>query len=158
MRSRIFAAIAVIITVAAVSACSKGKFKTIPTIGIKHLNSKEILAPSLSGDGARELKITVEVTDKEGDAGNGELTYIRVRTNIIPIPNPSANDKADTVRYQIPAYPKTPKSEVEVTVPYSFMDEDPGRNDTMFFKVVLKDLAGHVSDTISTEKVVAKQI
>jgi hypothetical protein len=158
MRSRILAAVAVLFTIIINASCSKGNFKTTPTLKVNKLNATEILAPALAGSGARDLRITLEVTDKEGDGGGGVITYVRIRTNIRPIPNPGANDKADTVRYTVPAFPKTPKSELEITVPYSFMDEDPGRNDTMFFKISLKDAGGHLSDTVSTVSVVARQI
>jgi len=44
-----------------------------------------------------------------------------------------------------------------LTIPYNFMDEDPNRNDTMFFKITVRDLGGHQSDTISSKSVVARQ-
>ncbi len=131
-------------------ACNKDKFETKPTIKVKDISPEEVT------NGGR-LTITLECTDKEGDAGKGELTYIRVRTNGTPIPDAGSNDKADTVHYPVPDFPKTQKTEISVTIPYDFMDEDPNRNDTMYFKLSLKDVANNSSDTISTKSVVAVQ-
>jgi hypothetical protein len=132
-------------------ACSKNKFETTPTIRVKDINSTDVQAP----DGI--LKITLEVTDKEGDAGGGDLTYIRVRTNTTPIPDPINNDKADTAHATVPSFPKTDKVEMVLTIPYSFLDEDPVRNDTMYFKLTLRDSQNHQSDTITTKTIAAVQ-
>jgi hypothetical protein len=142
--------IVAVIALSCLYACQKNKFLTKPTISIKDINSTEIRQGS-------SLKITLECTDKEGDVGGGQLTYIRVRTNTIPIPNPAVNDKADTAYYTVPAYPKTDKVDIELTIPYDFMNEDPNRNDTMFFRITVKDIQNHQSDTIATKTVVAVQ-
>ncbi|HEV8287328.1 MAG TPA: hypothetical protein VGQ09_23630 [Chitinophagaceae bacterium] len=131
-------------------ACGKNKFETTPTIRIKDVNDTEITPGS-------SLKITVECTDKEGDLGGGQLTYIRVRTNTIAIPNPSVNDKADTAYYTVPDFPKTDKIDLDLTIPYDFMNEDPNRNDTMFFKITVRDIESNQSDTIATKTIVARQ-
>lgn len=133
------------------SACHKDRFQTTPTIRVKDINTTEVNAP----DGI--LRITLECTDKEGDEGEGELTYIRVRTNSTPIPDPTNNDKADTARTPVPAFPKKDNVEMVLAVPYSFLDEDPGRNDTMYFRLTLRDSQNHQSDTITTKSIVAKQ-
>jgi hypothetical protein len=146
-----FAGIVVALLIIFLLACTKNKFQTTPTISVKDINSTEVHAP----DGI--LKITLEVTDKEGDAGGGDLTYIRVRTNSTPIPDPVNNDKADTAQATVPSYPKTDKVEMVLTIPYSFLDEDPGRNDTMYFKLTLMDSQNHQSDTITTKSIVAVQ-
>jgi len=146
-----FAGIVAALLVVVLFACSKNKFETTPTIRVKDINSTEVHAP----DGI--LKVTLEVTDKEGDVGGGDLTYIRVRTNITPIPDPGVNDKADTAHAIVPSYPKTDKVEMVLTIPYSFLDEDPMRNDTMYFKLTIRDSQNHQSDTITTKSIVAVQ-
>lgn len=146
-----FAGIVAAFLVVVLYSCSKNKFETTPTIQVKDINSTDVNAP----DGI--LKITLEVTDKEGDAGEGDLTYIRVRTNSTSIPDPTNNDKADTAHATVPSYPKTDKVEMVLTIPYSFLDEDPGRNDTMYFKLTLRDSQNHQSDTITTKSIVAVQ-
>ena len=131
-------------------ACNKDKFQTKPTITVKDISPTDVVPNG-------RLTITLECTDKEGDAGGGELTYIRVRTNGTAIPDPGTYDKIDTVHYVVPEFPKTQKTDISVTIQYDFMDEDPNRNDTMFFKLALKDVANNSSDTISTQSVVAVQ-
>lgn len=143
--------IAAALLIVTLYACHKDRFQTTPTVRVKDINTTEVNAP----DGL--LKITLECTDKEGDEGDGELTYIRVRTNSTPIPDPTNNDKADTARALVPAFPKTDKVEMVLTIPYGFLDEDPNRNDTMFFKLTLRDSQNHQSDTITTKSIVAKQ-
>jgi hypothetical protein len=133
-------------------ACDKDKFQTKPKIEIKSLSTKEIPAPN----GVMTLRL--EFTDKEGDLGNGGLTYIRIRTNSTPIPNPGNNDKIDTIRTFIPNFPAKNKGELDITFDYNFLDEDPGRNDSMYFKISVQDLAGNNSDTISTPIIVARQL
>jgi hypothetical protein len=133
-------------------ACSKDKFQTKPSIEVKSLSTKEVPAPN----GTMNLRLTF--TDKEGDLGNGVLTYIRVRTNVTPIPNPGTYDKIDTIRTPIPEFPAKNKGEIDILFDYNFMDEDPNRNDTMFFKITVMDLGGNSSDTISTPLVVARQL
>ena len=132
-------------------SCKKSKFETTPTIRIKDMNTTEVYGP----DGI--LKITLEVTDREGDAGQGYLTYIRVRTNSTPIPDPINNDKADSPHAAVPPYPKTDKVDMVLTIPYSFLTEDPVRNDTMYFRLTLRDSQGHQSDTVNTKSIVAVQ-
>src|SRR5436190_7486338 len=146
-----FAGIVASLLVVVLCACHKDKFETTPTIRVKDINSTEVNAP----DGI--LKITLEVTDREGDAGGGDLTYIRVRTNNTPIPDPVNNDKADTAHATVPSYPKTDKVEMVLAIPYSFLDEDPVRNDTMYFKLTLRDSQNHQSDTITTKSIAAVQ-
>lgn len=147
MKFRIKVLITLLIILA---ACNKDKFQTKPQIKIKNLSTTEVLPGG-------QLNITCEYTDKEGDLGDGEFTYIRVRTNRTPIPNPSANDKLDTVRTPIPSFPKNDNGELLLNITYNFMDEDPNRNDTMFFKIVAKDIKNNSSDTVLTQPVVARQ-
>jgi hypothetical protein len=151
MKRRSIYALCAIVTMLSLYACHKDKFQTKPTINVKELNTTEVNAP----DGT--LRITIECTDKEGDEGGGQLTYIRVRTNSTPIPDPTNNDKADTAYATVPDFPKKDKVEMTLDIPYNFLDEDPGRNDTMFFRLTLRDGANNQSDTIETKQIVAKQ-
>ena len=142
----------VIATAVTIFACNKDKFQTKPTIEVKALSTKEVPAPN----GTMNLRLTF--TDKEGDLGNGVLTYIRVRTNSTPIPNPGTYDKIDTIRTNLPEFPSKTKGEIDIHFDYNYLDEDPNRNDSMFFKITVQDTGGNNSDTISTPVVVARQI
>jgi len=133
-----------------IMACNKDTFETKPTIKIKELNS-EVIPENAN------LDVTLEYTDKEGDLGRGELTYIRERKNIKPIPNPGVNDQIDTVRYPIPDFTPKNKGEIVVSIPYSLMNEDPNDDDTMIFKISVVDFRGNKSDTVTTVNIIAKQ-
>ena len=150
-RRTIYTLCSVILTVCALTACHKDKFQTKPTISVKEINNTDVPSP----DGM--LRITLECTDKEGDEGNGLVTYIRVRTNSTAIPDPNNNDKPDTAVATVPDFPSKDKVEMTLDIPYSFLDEDPGLNDTMYFKLTLTDRGNNQSDTISTVPIVAKQ-
>lgn len=150
MKRRSIYALCILSTLFVIAACHKDKFQTKPTISVKEINNTDVPAP----DGT--LRITLECTDKEGDEGQGLLTYIRVRTNTIPISDPNNNDKADTAFATVPDFPTKDKVEMDLDIPYTFLDEDPSVSDTMFFKLTLKDRGNNQSDTISTVQIVAK--
>ena len=140
------------LSIMVLASCDKDKFQTKPSIEIKSISTKEV--PAQNGT----MNIRLNYTDKEGDLGKGILTYIRIRTNGTPIPNPNNNDKIDTVRTPIPDFPSKNNGELDILFDYNFMDEDPFRNDTMYFKITVQDRGGNNSDTISTPSVVARQI
>ena len=140
------------LSIMVLTSCDKDKFQTKPTIEIKSISTKEV--PAQNGT----MNIRLNFTDKEGDLGKGILTYIRIRTNGTPIPNPNNNDKIDTIRTPVPDFPSKNNGELDVLFDYNFMDEDPFRNDTMYFKFTVQDRGGNNSDTISTPLVVARQI
>jgi hypothetical protein len=132
-------------------ACGKDKFETKPRIEVAGYNSKEIVPGDF-------LRLRINFFDKEGDLGDGTMTYIRVRTNQLPIPNPNINDKLDTIDNRpIPAFVPKSTGELNLAIEYDFLDENPNTNDTMFFKIMVIDKAGNISDTISTDLITARQ-
>lgn len=133
------------------ASCGKDKFQTKPVIEIKDYSSDEV------GPGGK-LVVRFNYFDKEGDLGKGQFTYIRIRTNGTPVPNPAVNDKVDTVTVNIPEFPAKNQGELTLNLDYEFMNEDPNRNDTMYFKVTVRDLDNNTSDTISTKRLTARQL
>ena len=128
-------------------ACNKDKFQTKPQLTIKSYNSK------LIGQGST-LEVRLTYTDKEGDIGQGDFYGVRMRLNSKPL-SPVDNDKADTLRYKIPEMTSTAdKGELVMTLGYDFLKESNTENDTLVFKIAIKDLAGHASDTLTTDKLV----
>ncbi|MBL7698060.1 MAG: hypothetical protein JNK79_07870 [Chitinophagaceae bacterium] len=147
-----------------VVACDKNKLETRPSLKIKNVNTSEVFP-------GQQLIVTLEYKDKEGDLGNGFVTYVRNRLNGTPL-DPLL-DKTDTVERPLPDFPKTTTGDIEVKIDYAFMDEDPGTpeipatpttpaipavpvNDTMIFKFYVKDAEGNVSDTLSTGTIVER--
>ncbi|MET0392333.1 MAG: hypothetical protein ABW019_04295 [Chitinophagaceae bacterium] len=132
------------------AACGKDKFETKPLLEIKDYSAEAVSQ-------GESVRIRVNYYDKEGDLGEGDFTYIRVRTNKTPIPNPGTYDKTDTIRSKVPVFPSKNTGELTFNVAYEFMDEDPNRNDTMYFKIAVVDIKGNASDTITTGLFVARQ-
>ncbi len=148
MLKRYYPLIALLIIVA---ACNKDKLETKPSIKITNYNAK-----ALPND--QDFIITIEYSDKEGDLGGGKLVYIRDRLNFLP----PTIDKADTVPYDIPDFPKAQRGEFELRINADFLNERTGsnpenpdlNNDTVRFKIFVTDLAQNSSDTIVTEPLV----
>lgn len=143
MNKKILAAAAVVLVLI---ACNKDKFQTKPQISIKEYSSKEIV----QGD---RLEIRFNYTDKEGDIGEGSFYGVRMRLNARPLAT-SDNDQTDTLNYPIPEMPNIDKGELIMDLDYSFLKESLTENDTVVFKIAVKDRAGNASDTLTTDKLV----
>ncbi len=141
--------LAFLLMVTVFTACSKDTGNTKPSLSLRGING------NLFGVNESALRITMNFKDKEGDLGNGTLTWIRNRLNIIPIDAGSSNDKVDTAANAIADFPVQSQGEIYVDIPYSILREASDANDTMVFKVFVTDREGNVSDTVTTEKIVA---
>jgi hypothetical protein len=140
---------------ALIVACDKDSFQTKPTIKIKSVNADFI---GLN----QPLVLTLECTDKEGDVKD-TITLIKRRLNQRPV----GLTLFDTIRYQIPVFPNTPRTEIEVTVDYQLglihaavPPFIPGSNppqrepDSLIFRILVKDRAGNTSDTIESPRII----
>lgn len=142
-------------TVLLLLSCDKDTFETKPAISIKSLSSTTV------PNGGR-FSITLEYTDKEGDVSDSIYMLMEVL-------NQSAAGEAwqfERIRYKIPAFPPTPKGEISARFvinsapdiyeanlrafgsPYTY------ENDTVNFKIWVRDAAQNYSDTITSEQVV----
>jgi len=149
---RLFFSLLSIIIIIAVS-CNKDKFLTKPTIKIKSLNTEYV---PLNGN----LIITLECTDKEGDVQDSVI-IIKRRLNRRVVPT-----LRDTLRYKFPDFPNTPRTEVIATLDYQTILSAinppiiPGSNppqkelDTLILKLAVRDRAGHISDTITSNQII----
>ncbi len=127
-------------------ACNKDKFQTKPRITISDYNSKEIS----QGD---NLEVRLNYTDKEGDVGQGSFFGVRLRQNIRPLAG-SDNDQLDTLRYSLPEMPDIDKGTIVMKLDFNFLKESLTENDTVVFRIAIKDRAGNASDTLTTAKIV----
>lgn len=135
------------------TACGKDKLETKPSIKIKSIDP---LFVASSGT----LTMEMEFADKEGDISN-QLAFFKKRTNLRSVPT-----IRDSFSLQVSDYPKNPRGELRVTLYYQNhlvsainppnLGGSPPRfeNDTVVFRLVLKDLAGNISDTVSTSPIV----
>jgi len=126
-------------------ACGKDKFETRPRLEIKDYSSKELFNGEV-------LRIRLNYFDKEGDLNGSPVIGILKRINLIPLP--SAQDKVDTFRNNLPDFPAKDNGEISFQLPYDFLKESQTENDTIIFRFAVEDLAGNKSDTITTHQIV----
>lgn len=132
-------------------SCSKDKYQTRPSIEIKSIDN-QVAVPGTS------VQVNLQYTDKEGDLGNGEIMYIVDRQNIKPIPGGASGfNQPDTVRYTLPNFPNKSLGDIQLRVPYDFLNEDLTDNDSVKLKIAVRDIAGHASDTVETGLIIARQ-
>jgi hypothetical protein len=148
---RILLAILVCATVTLLCACDKNTFQTKPRLEVKSLSAEEVFPNQI-------LRVTLNYFDKEGDLGNGVLTYMIMRKSTIP---PSV-DLLDTIDAVLPEFPDKSQAEIIQPIDYSRLNEisDPLRtdkNDTVYIKFTVRDKEGNQSDTVATKTIVAVQ-
>jgi len=126
-------------------ACGKDKYETKPKLEIKDYSSKEIFS-------GMQLNIRINYFDKEGDLSQAPAIGILRRLNIFPLP-PSL-DKVDTIRTNLPEFPKNDDGEITFSLPYDFLKESTTENDTIMFRFSVTDRAGNTSDTVDSAPIV----
>ena len=130
------------------AACGKDKFKTVPQLEFKKVNTKE-LRPGES------IQFTLGYTDAEGDLQDS--LYIEKIT-----PNCAAS--TFKAYYRMPAFPQVQNSSGDILISYTYGLDGPfpamqfpqcsGENDTCFFRFMLQDKAKNKSDTITSETII----
>ena len=126
-------------------ACGKDKFETKPKLEIKDYSTRELVKGEV-------LTIRMNYFDKEGDLNGAAVIGILKRTNLIPLP--TAQDKVDTFRNNLPDFPSKENGEISFQLPYDFLKESQTENDTRVFRFSVEDLSGNKSDTIISDAVV----
>lgn len=149
---RITFSLLIILFVVAI-ACNKDKFQTKPTLTIKSITGDYIPLNA-------SLGITLECTDKEGDVQDSLfIVKRRLNKNVRPTVR-------DTLSFKFPVFPSTQRTEIALTLEYqnhiisaSNPPFIPGSNppqrelDTLVFKIAVKDKAGNVSDTVTSQQI-----
>jgi len=139
------------------AACNKDKFQDKPTIEIKSINPSQVSAFSGS-----YTEILLDFTDKQGDLDSVFLYKVWLNANGRTPTHPFFN-------YGIPDFPEKSKGEIKLTLdaasalvtaeqPIPQPDAPNGKQpDTIAFKIIVKDKAGHVSDTATTGQLVIER-
>jgi hypothetical protein len=131
-------------------ACSKNTYNTKPTIKIKSISG------NFFGFG-QGLNMELEVTDKEGDVTDSlYIRKVRVNKRIT-----ETLKGRDTLRFKIPDAPNASDGIVAVSLDYNnhlVTARTPIENDSIIFKIALKDKARNVSDTITSELIVVQRV
>lgn len=127
-------------------SCGKDSFNTVPTLKYESVNTRVL-------DNGQVIRFTLSFTDKEGDLQDSIFIQkvplncaASTFTEILPIPNfpTQANQKGEievSYGYNVPNFPfiQTPQCP---------------RNDTCFFRFMLKDKAQNRSDTVNSDVIV----
>lgn len=131
---------------AILSGCSKKKFGSTPTLKFKSVNTTNLAAGQL-------LQFTLGFTDAEGDLSDSIFVEQIV-------PNCAAS--AFSSGYALPSFPASKNQDGDIVVTfgynagsgYSNIAPQCQQNDTATFRFALKDKAMHVSDTVSSPKII----
>ncbi len=131
---------------AILAGCSKKKFSSTPTLKFKSVNTTNLVAGQL-------LQFTLSFTDAEGD-----LTDSIYVDQIVP------NCAASSVpsKFAIPPFPASKNQDGDIIVTFGYnagqqytnIAPQCQQNDTAVFRFALKDQAKHVSDTVSSPKII----
>ncbi len=134
------------------AGCSKSKFTTKPQLKIKSINSTDI-------SGSQDLIIILNLTDKEGDF----TSFFAVKKTVNSCPG---SNFIDSSLFQIPQdFLNTKEREGEITVTLDRIHRGanncpaPGggvKVDTAVYSFWTRDMAGNVSDTVSTEPILIR--
>ncbi|MBC6492231.1 hypothetical protein ACFSQD_01875 [Flavihumibacter stibioxidans] len=144
----------VLLFTAILAGCNKDKFNTKPSIEVKEHTS------IVSADNEALFSISLEFTDKEGDLSGVDSAiyyqafYLNVRDLVGgPVSSPAYD--------RTPSFPEKNSGEIQLRLPrfgyYKDFVRDQGtldKNDTLIFRIALRDKAGNVSDTISSGPIV----
>jgi hypothetical protein len=127
-------------------SCTKNKFSSTPKLTYKSVNTDVL-------DRGQIISFKLSYTDAEGDLQD---------TIFVQKVEPTCALSGFTSKYVMPAFPVTPNSEGEITVSFGYnVDNYPlikapqcGRNDTCYFRFMLKDKAQHKSDTVNSGQII----
>jgi hypothetical protein len=135
-----------------VAGCTKSKFTTKPQLKVKSINSTDI-------SGSQSLIIVLDLTDKEGDF----TSFFGVKKTVAACPG---SNFLDTTLFQLPqSFLDAKKKEGNVTITLDQIHRGantclaPGggvKVDTAIYSFWTRDLAGNVSDTVSTEPILIR--
>lgn len=135
-------------------SCSKDKFTTAPQLQYKSVNTKVLGKNQI-------IDFTLTMTDKEGDVSGG-VVYIKKT-----VPGCPGSEFLDSTN--VPSFPAGNNVKADLNIAYAngvnisdgnggiirnILTPQCGRNDTCTFQFILKDNAGHISDTATVDNIV----
>jgi hypothetical protein len=127
------------------TSCKKDKFSSTPSLKFKSVNTTELHNQQL-------LQFTLSFTDAEGD-----LTDSIFVSEVVP---QCANSNFGNY-FPLPAFPTSKDIQGDITVSFGYnvtgyqtVSPKCGVNDTAVFRFALRDKALHVSDTVSSPRII----
>ena len=129
-------------------SCGKDKIETTPSIKITSVSGDIVPVGGM-------LSVRMDFTDKESDLF--DLFVQKIRTNI----KPTATIR-DTFALFVPEFTTNPRGNIEALLKYQdhlISAINPGsppntEDDTLIIRFVLRDRAGHASDTVSAGTII----
>jgi hypothetical protein len=138
-----------------IAACSKDKFETKPTLTVK--NQSRIVP----ADNEAIFFVTLEYTDKEGDLSGVRDSSIYYQAVLQNVRSVIGGPNYPPAFGSLPEFPEKRSGEIELRLDrfayYKQIQNNQGgndANDTIVFRIAVKDRAGNVSDTVTTEPIV----
>ena len=128
-------------------SCNKDKFTEAPQLKYKSVNTTEL-------NKGQVLVFKLSFTDGDGDLQDS-LFVEKIE--------PTCSGSYFKEKYKIPVFPNTKNTEGEIEVSYgyraggdypSIKEPQCNRNDTCYFRFMLKDKAQHTSDTVQSETII----
>jgi hypothetical protein len=137
------------------AACSKDKFETKPTLTVKN-QSRVVPA-----DNEAIFFVNLEFTDKEGDLSGIRDSSIYYQAVLLNVRSVIGGPNYPPAFGSLPEFPEKRSGEIELRLDrfayYKQIQNNQGgndANDTIVFRIAVKDRAGNVSDTVTTEPIV----
>lgn len=137
------------------TSCDKNKFTTKPQIKISKYAPDNGTIPVPQNSQNSPFSIELSFTDKEGDISD-TLWIQKVRTNKKPLPSgtePTISKPG--LKIKVPSFDGSRKGEIRYDFMYQGQLAPAGNeNDTVYFRFVLKDLKGNISDTLDSKQII----
>jgi hypothetical protein len=135
-----------------ITACSKDKFETRPTIEVKEYNTKNLKAAT---EGESYWQVVLKYTDKEGDLVGGSLNVTHTRLNKRPLGSGDVNRDSIIGSFAIDnIQDKRTTGELLLRFSHNFLKDSRTENDSIKFNIWLLDRAQNSSDTLVTDMIV----
>ena len=138
-----------------IAACSKDKFETKPSLKLK---SQSRIVPA---DNEAIFSVTLEYTDKEGDLYGPRDSSVYYQAVLLNVRSVIGGPNYPPAYASLPEFPDKRSGEIEIRMDrfayYKQIQNNQGGddfNDTLVFSIVIKDKAGNLSDTVTTEPIV----
>jgi len=141
--------IILIISLIAVS-CGKDKFTTNPQITFKSVNPNSLRSDLPTGQQILP-KLTIQVTDSEGDLGfiaGKDTAYVYIRTILNRVPSA----KVDSLKMPdiTAVVTKNFQGDILIEPPFIRSTRPSPKTDTLYYEIYVKDFAKNKSNVITT--------
>lgn len=135
-----------ILLLAILTGCGKPKFSSTPSLKFTSVNTTELRS-------GQTLQFTLSFTDAEGDISDSIFTQKIV-------PGCAASEFAQG--YSIPSFPASKDQKGDILISFGLnvngipqvIGPTCNQNDTAIFKFYIRDLAKHISDTVSSPPII----